>query len=321
MPPTDPPAAADLSFLAPPDAVSDWRRVVLFDVASRSGMLAALPATAADVAAQLDLAEEVTAAVLQALTAWGLVRIGTDGRCERGPAVFGGEDGAVLRHHAAALRQWASALEPRLHREEPPAAATQPVAAEDFHDALARLARRAAPAVVDVVLGHFPEARTALDLGGLHGEYGLELARRGVHVTMQDVPRMVDVARERGRLADAGVELFAGDFFEDLPDRVFDVVVLTGVTHTYGRGANVRLYQRLRSVLRAGGGLVIGTRLGRPEDAVGHLFAVQMALGGRGGNTHSADDYRAWLGEAGYAVVEVAHDTAERQGLVVATRG
>ena len=321
MPPTDPQAAADLSFLAPPDAVSDWRKVVLFDVASRSGMLATLPATAGDVAAQLDLDERITAAVLQALTAWGLVRIDVDGRFECGPALFGGEDGAVLRHHAAALRQWASALEPRLHHEEPPAPGAHPVAVEDFHDALARLARRAAPAVVDVALGHFPEARTGLDLGGLHGEYGLELARRGLHVTMQDVPRMVDVARERGRLEGAGVELFAGDFFEDLPERTFDVVLLTGVTHTYGADANVRLYQRLRSVLSAGGGLVIGTRIGRPDDALGHLFAVQMALGGRGGTTHSEEDYRAWLGEAGYAVVEVLHGTAERQGLVIATRG
>ena len=319
--PTGSPADADLSFLAPPDAVSDWRKVVLFDVASRSGILAALPATAGEVAAQLDLDEAVTAAVLQALTAWDLVRIDADGRCERGPALFGGEDGAVLRHHAGALRQWASVLEPRLHHEEPPARGAQAVAAEDFHDALARLARRAAPAVADVTLRHFPNARTGLDLGGLHGEYGLELARRGLHVTMQDVPRMVDVARERGRLEDAGVELFAGDFFEDLPDRAFDVVVLTGVTHTYGPDANVRLYQRLRSVLGTGGGLVIGTRLGRREDAVGHLFAVQMALGGRGGATHSEENYRAWLGEAGYAVVEVLHDTAERQGLVVATRG
>lgn len=62
-------------------------------------------------------------------------------------------------------------------------------------------------------------ARRVLDLGGGHGQYALEFARRGLETTMQDRPGVVDYARRQGRLEEAGVELFAADFFEALPPR------------------------------------------------------------------------------------------------------
>lgn len=312
----------DLSFLAAPGAVADWRLVLLYDVAARAGLLDQLPATAADLAGRLGLDERVAGAMLDALGVWDVVVLDAAGRYAPGPGLPEGEAGAVLRHHAGALRQWAGPLTQRLHGEDAAGDRRWAVSPGDFHDALAGRARRSAPATVDEVLTHFPEAWSVLDLGGLHGEYALEFARRGLHATMQDVPAMVEVARARGRLAAAGVEVFAGDFFEELPDRVFDVVLVTGVAHTYGADANVRLFGRLRSLLHEGGGLVVGTRLGNHQDPVGRLFAVQMALGGRGGDTHTEQDYRAWLSAAGYRVVVVAvSGRAEGfQGLVVALK-
>lgn len=320
--PTDDARAAepDLSFLAAPGAVADWRLVLLYDVAARAGLLDHLPATAADLAGRLDLDERVARAVLDALGVWEVVVLDADGRYASGPGLPEGEAGAVLRHHAGALRQWAGPLTQRLHGEDLAGDRRWAVTPADFHDALAGRARRSAPATVDAVLGHFPEARSVLDLGGLHGEYAMEFAQRGLQATMQDVATMVEVARARGRLDAAGVQVFVGDFFDALPDLVFDVVLVTGVAHTYGPDANVRLYERLRAVLPEGGGLVIGTRLGSVEDPVGRLFAVQMALGGRGGDTHTEEDYRAWLSAAGYRVVSVSGGQAGFQGLVVALK-
>lgn len=45
-----------LSFLAPPGAVTDWRMSLLYDLLAETGVISALPGTAAELAARLDLA-------------------------------------------------------------------------------------------------------------------------------------------------------------------------------------------------------------------------------------------------------------------------
>ena len=49
---------AELSFLAPPGDVADWRLVVLFDAVASAGALEALPGTAEEVAGRLGLSGE-----------------------------------------------------------------------------------------------------------------------------------------------------------------------------------------------------------------------------------------------------------------------
>ncbi len=170
---------------------------------------------------------------------------------------------------------------------------------ELFLDALAATARKAAPGVVDVVLARFPNARTVVDLGGGHGEYSLEFARRGLAVVLQDLPPMVEVVARRGVLAEAGVELFAGDFFETVPEGPFDLAFCAGITHTFDGARNLALYTRLRSVVAATGGIAIVTFL-RHRHSLADVFAVQMLANANGGDTHGEDEYRKWLGEAGF---------------------
>ena len=47
--------AADMSFLAPPGAVADWRRVLITSLADNAGILDGLPSTASELAGQLSL--------------------------------------------------------------------------------------------------------------------------------------------------------------------------------------------------------------------------------------------------------------------------
>jgi SAM-dependent methyltransferase len=122
---------------------------------------------------------------------------------------------------------------------------------------------------------------------------------------MQDRPAVIDVVRGWGRLEEAGVSLFAGDFFEELPDHQFDLVLCAGVTHTYDGAHNRQLYRRVRAVL-APDGLFVITCFVASDAPVSRLFALQMLLGGNGGDTHRESDYRSWLAEAGFADVELA---------------
>lgn len=290
----------DRSFLAPPGEVCDWRMAVLFDTASEAGLLDVLPATAADIAEGLGLDPHGVEVVLDALGAFGIVEATGDGRYAPGAAKPEPPAAAVLRHHARSLRQWAAQLDYRVQGNDrpPPPGGPMTLGPEVFLDALAVGARRWAPTIVDACLARFPGARRVLDLGGGHGEYALEFARRGLRATVQDLPTTIEVVQRQGRVAEGGVDLFAGDFFEVLPDDAFDLVFLAGVTHTFDGDSNRSLYRRLRSVMAPSGGLAIVTFL-RGHGPVAAIFAVQMLVIGRGGDTHGGDDYRRWLAEAG----------------------
>ena len=300
------PTANDLTFLAPPGEIADWRMVVLCDVAVEQGVLDNLPGTVDEIAGRTGSDPHALRVVLDALTTLGIVDAGGDGRYALGPAAPGPERLPSIRHHARALRRWSTALAPQVRGETPPgsSAITDP---ELFHDALANNARKVAPGVVDAVLAGFPDAKSVLDLGGLHGEYSLEFTRRGLRATMQDKPEIIDVVRRRGRLEAAGVELYAGSFFEAVPPGPFDLAFCSGITHTFDGDRNLTLYRNLRPVVAPGGGVAVVTFL-RGRHPIGALFAVQMLLNDNGGDTHTEAEYRDWLGEAGFAVDEAVVD-------------
>ena len=296
----------DLTFLAPPGEAADWRGVVLCDAVASAGVFEQLPGPAEELSDRTGLEPQALRVVLDALAAVGVLESDGDGRFILGPAAPEPASLATVRHHARALRRWATSLEPRL-RGEPtrdPAGISDP---EMFHDALAANASKVAPEVVDVCLQRFPEARRVLDLGGLHGEYSLEFTRRGLRATMQDQPAMVDVARRRGRLEAAGVELFEGSFFDAVPAGPFDLAFCSGITHTFDDEGNRTLFRNLRPVVAPGGGVAVVTFL-RGRNPLTPLFAVQMLVNDNGGDTHTEAEYRAWLGEAGFAVDEAVLD-------------
>ncbi|MFN2608757.1 MAG: methyltransferase [Acidimicrobiales bacterium] len=311
-------APADLTFLAPPGEVADWRLVLLFDAVAASGALAALPATLDELAADLGLDRHGLRVTLDALAAWGVVAREGDDHYRPGPEAPDASEAAALRHHARALRQWAATVDHRL-RGAPPEVRPGMPDPELFLDGLAVGARRAAPAVVDLCLARFPAARSVLDLGGGHGEYSLEFARRGLQATMQDLPTMAEIVARRGVLAEAGVELVAGSFFDAVPDGPFDLAFCAGITHTFDGAHNQALYRRLRPVVAPGGGVAVVTML-RHRHPLADVFAVQMLANANGGDTHGEDEYRAWLGQAGFAVDEAPVDVRNRpQSVLFAT--
>lgn len=308
----------DVSFLAAPDRVADWRMVLAYDAASEAGLIDALPATSDELAERLQLHPRAVAAVLDALGAWRIVDRDDDGCYRLGGVAPDADTAASLWHHARVLRRW-TRLDEALREpvREHPLAETIPPG--PFQAALAASARVRAPALIDGILSRVGTVASMLDLGGGHGEYALEFARRGVTAVLQDRAPVIEAARRRGAVTAGGVELFEGDFFESLPPREFDLVLIAGVTHTFDGDHARRLIERARRVVRAGGALVIVTML-RRRNAVAELFAVQMLANGNGGDTHAEEQYRAWLHDAGFVDVDVVADGAEPQSTLIARR-
>lgn len=300
--------------------------VLLYEGAFEAGVLSRLPATAAHLADRLQLDPEVVRVVLDALSWWGIVEADGDGRYALATDLAGPQASAVLRHHARAIHHWSGKLSHQLMsgRHDPGPGPTtvsgrpvRPGEEERWLDALAVNARASAPSAVDLCLATLPAAQRVLDLGGGHGAYAAEFARRGLDATMQDRPEVVEVAQSRSQLHEAGVGLFVGDFFEVLPPGLFDIVFCAGVTYTYDGQRNLELFRRLRPAIAPGGALVILTFL-RGADPVASIFAVQMLISGSGADTHSEADYRRWLDQAGFDSVECLDLERQGESLVVA---
>ncbi len=308
----------DLSFLAPPGEVADWRLVVAFDTAAEVGLFEELPATPSEAATRLGIDERAVRILLGALSVWGVVEE-IDRSYSICPERFPGQgEAATLRHHAQVLRTWSTQLDDRLRGVPSAPSSMTAKRRRRWLEALAQGARDRAPLVVEACLRRFPEARRVLDLGGGHGEYARAFARRGLSVMLQDLEPTIELLKASD-LPDSGVKLFAGDFFETLPDLRFDLVLCAGVTHIFDGERNRLLYRRLTRIIVPGGGLAIVTFL--PErDPRALIFAVQMLTVSTGENAHKESDYREWLKAEGYREPETLRLGDNPNFLLLASR-
>ncbi len=306
------------TFLAPPGEVGDWRLALLYDAAVDTGLLSGLPAQPSELASRLGLDGRAVRVVLEALANWDVVDAGEGGSYVLGSGAPDADAAAVVRHHGRAVRLWSGRIDDRLHGVVGAGVGPDPKQVELMLDALTVNGRESAPGAVDACLARVPDARTVLDVGGGHGEYAAEFARRGLRAVMQDRPGVVELARRTGRLAAAGVELFAGDFFESLPVGPFDLVFCAGVTYTYDAKHNLELYRRLKPLLAPVGVLALHTFL-RGTDPLASIFAVQMLMATGVADTHGEDDYREWLSGAGYQSVEVKRLERRPEWMVLAS--
>ncbi len=288
------------TFLAPPNETKDWRMVLLHEAAVDNGLLDALPGSPAALAADLGLEAHAVRVVLDGLAVWDIVVVDPEGVYALGPAAPEADGTAMLRHHARAIRNWSGITE-RLRGVKPDRTKMTPGGAEIMLDALAVMGRESAPDAVDTCLAQLPAAGSVLDLGGGHGMFGLEFSRRGLRSVLQDRPEVIELARRKDWLAGSDVELFAGDFFETLPDETFDIVFCAGVVYTFDAERILRLLGQVRSLIAPGGQLALHTFL-RGTDERATIFSAQMLGGMSGGESHGEADFRRWFDQAGYRV-------------------
>lgn len=308
---TEPTSASAHGFLAPPGRIDDWRGIVLTNSALETGLLGALPAEATEAAARLGLSAHAVRVVLDALCEFDVVE--RDGqRYLLGPGAPDDATAATLQHHARVIAGWSNALPDRLTGAEPPERRERTAAERGrWLQALATTARERAPELADHCLRQFPQAQRVLDLAGGHGEYGLEFARRGLDVTLQDLPAVIDIVGGWDDIRQSPLSLVPLDAFEGLAPGPFDLVVCAGFTHTMGPEANAELLARLGGVTASGGGIAIVTFV-RGHRPIAPIFAVQMLVAG-GGDTYGPEEYRRWLTDAGFdapAVVDLDAGTS-----------
>lgn len=308
-------------FISPIGQTSDWRLILMTDVAISRGLVKALPGTVAEIAKRSKSNERATRVVLDVLVSGGLLQ-NVDGVFSTSSLWPDNKLAAQIHHHARSIRAWSISIDARLDGIAETVAEPGTGPARQRLDlwltSMAIGAEIFAAEHADTILSRFPNAKRILDLGGGHGVYGREFARRGLDVVLQDRPEVLAIAKENW-LRGSSVTTFAGDFFETLAGGEFDVALCFGITHTFSGEKNRNLYSRVAEQLSSEGGLVIQTFL-RGQHPATPSFAVQMLVVGQGGDTHAEEDYRSWLTSAGFGDIETVPASEGPSHLVIARR-
>jgi len=144
--------------------------------------------------------------------------------------------------------------------------------------------------------------KTALDLGGGPGTYSIELAKKGISVTLFDVPSSLEVAKSFIRTSKTKtIELKAGDFLTDPVGKDYDLVLISQVFHSYSEEKNIALLKKAYNALKPRGQVVIHEFFVGPNRAyppVGALFSVNMLVNTSNGRCYTPQEMKKWLVKA-----------------------
>ena len=153
--------------------------------------------------------------------------------------------------------------------------------------------------------------RRLLDVGGGSGAYSMAFARANPELEaevldLEDVLPLTRAYIERAGLG-GRVRVRAGDLRTDSFGEGYDLLLVSAICHMLSPEENRGLFVRCRRALAPGGRLAIRDFLLDPDKTspkTAALFALNMLVATRAGSSYSEDEYRAWLGEAGFARVE-----------------
>jgi len=278
------------------------------------------PMTADEVAGRLGSNGRATTILLDALAAMGLVAK-DDGRYHTVsslvPFLTAGSERSILpglMHSAHLWKTWSQLTDVVL--EGGPAA--RPSGKGDgrvkaFIGAMHVRALRDAPDLVRTVGPG--KARHFLDVGGGSGSYtiGFLKAVPGMRATLFDLPEVIPMARER--IGEEGltdrVTFVAGDYNLDSLPGGHDLALLSAIIHQNSHEQNTALYEKVCHALVPGGRLIVRDYVmnsDRTHPSSGALFAINMLVNTKSGNSYTFEEIVEGLTAAGFENIRLLVD-------------
>jgi 2-polyprenyl-3-methyl-5-hydroxy-6-metoxy-1,4-benzoquinol methylase len=145
--------------------------------------------------------------------------------------------------------------------------------------------------------------KTALDLGGGPGTYSIEMAKRGVQVTLFDFPEAIEIAKriiEKERVK--GVNFIKGDFCTDDIGKGYDLILVSQILHAYSADDNLLILKNCAKALNRYGRIVVQEfpiSEDRTHPLQGALFSVNMLVNTQSGRCYSPKEIKGWLSKSG----------------------
>lgn len=143
--------------------------------------------------------------------------------------------------------------------------------------------------------------KTALDLGGGPGTYSLEMAKRGVNVTLFDRPETIEIAK-RITNNKKGIDFIGGDFLVNDLGKGYDLIFISQIFHAYSEKDNLLLLRKCKKALNKEGRIVIQEFFinnDRTKPSESAIFSVNMLVNTEAGRCYSPNEMKRWLKNIG----------------------
>lgn len=215
--------------------------------------------------------------------------------------------GHIIRHLEHVARRWARLEEPMrtgvgvdVDKNDRP-----PEELRAFILGMSDIARLSAREVLNAI--DLSSYRHFLDIGGGPATYPITFlkAHPGMRATVFDLPPVIEIGREQVR--EAGIEdrvsFLPGDITKDAYGSGYDLVLISNIIHSFGPADNLAMIRKCHDAMTPGGLLIVkdfvveNDRSGPPY---GLIFAINMLVGTREGDTYTYAEIAEWTRAAGF---------------------
>ncbi len=266
------------------------------------------PVSARKLARILSLDPRATELLLDALVSMGIIRkkekrfVNTPSASRylvQGGACYLGD---IIRHNDVLWQNW-SCLDEVVKTGRPAKRAFEP---ESFILGMHNLATLKKDRLFKKL--NLKRVRKVLDLGGGPGTYAMEFAKKGKEVYLFDRPETLKIAREliKKEGFHERINLIEGDFLADPIGTDYDLILMSQILHSYGKGDILSLIGKARKALKPDGILAIhefylnSTHTG---PVWGTLFSINMLVNTPEGRTYSTEELKKLLRQRGFRIV------------------
>lgn len=166
-----------------------------------------------------------------------------------------------------------------------------------------------------------------LDVGAASGTYTISFLHKNPQLMaiVFDLEDVIPMAKERIKEEQLfhRVEFIAGDFYEEDLPKGCDLALLSAIIHQNSPEENLKLYGKVFRALEKGGTILIRDHImseDRTKPPAGALFAVNMLVNTRGGDTYTFQDVKDGLENSGFREVQLLRTGQKMDCLVEAKK-
>ena len=150
--------------------------------------------------------------------------------------------------------------------------------------------------------------KKALDLGGGPGTYTIEMAKKGISVTIFDTPETIEIAKEVIKKSGVkNINFLQGDFLADDFGRDYDLIFISQILHAYSEDDNIMVLKKCRNALNKNGRIVIQEFFidkDRTHPVQAALFSINMLANTSGGRCYSPEEIKRWYLKTGFRKIQ-----------------
>jgi ubiquinone/menaquinone biosynthesis C-methylase UbiE len=192
---------------------------------------------------------------------------------------------------------------------------------DSFIAAMHMRAKKQAPEIIGML--DLKDVETVLDVGGGPGTFSFAFvnAKKGLKATVFDLPNVVPLTHKY--IANEGftgkVATATGDYMKDDLGNGYDLIFLSAVIHSNSADENKLLFSKCYKALNENGQLVLldyAMSEDRTSPAMGAMFALNMLVGTKAGDSYTDSEITGWMKETGFAGF-VRKDTDYETSLII----